>query len=221
MPSKLPKPVESYAVQASRLRWGSQGKRVHKHTGGYGGKQTDSHSTNAGPSVRQEKEHININFLVWLPLGRPLGLSQGQTGFVPGTNPLCPRDEPRLSPYLCTGSPVCPRDKLSLPLGQPRERRAAEKVYVFKVYVPFSLANPRLQIFKSNSPKIFTAHSCNDGHPKQPLRSFLARVFFPPGPRAHFPSLFSKGSPPKLQGGESWAPKYHLQNEHSHLSLKR
>ena len=33
-------------------------------------------------------------------LGTTPGLSQGQTGFVPGTNPLCPRDKPGFSPYF-------------------------------------------------------------------------------------------------------------------------
>ena len=36
---------------------------------------------------------------------------------------------------------VCPWDKLGLSLGQSQGRRAAQKVYVKKVYVPFSLAN--------------------------------------------------------------------------------
>ena len=35
---------------------------------------------------------------------------------------------------------VCPWDKPGLSLGQSRGRRAAQKVYVKKVYVPFSLA---------------------------------------------------------------------------------
>ena len=54
------------------------------------------------------------------------GLSLGQTHFVPGTNP-------GFLLSLHNGSPVCP-------LGQSRGRRAAEKVYVSKVSVPFSLA---------------------------------------------------------------------------------
>ena len=41
-----------------------------------------------------------------------------------------------MSRYLHNGNPVC----LGLSLGQSRGRRAAEKVYVLKVYVPFSLA---------------------------------------------------------------------------------
>ena len=36
---------------------------------------------------------------------------------------------------------VCPWDKPGLSQGQSRGRRAAQKVYVKKVYVPFSLAN--------------------------------------------------------------------------------
>ena len=61
------------------------------------------------------------------------GLSLGQTHFVPGTNP-------GFLLILHNGRPVCPRDKPSLSLGQSRGRRAAERVYVFNVYVPFSLA---------------------------------------------------------------------------------
>ena len=48
---------------------------------------------------------------------------------------------------LHSGSPVCPRDKPSLSQGQTQfvpepswGRRAAEKVYLLKVYVPFLLA---------------------------------------------------------------------------------
>ena len=85
--------------------------------------------------IQARKRHININFLVRLPLGRPPvcprdnpGLSLGQTRvfslfytvearFVPGTNPVCPWDKPR---------------------------RETEKVYVLNVYVPFSLARDRL-----------------------------------------------------------------------------
>ena len=58
-------------------------------------------------------------------LGTTPGLSQGQTGFVPGTNPLCPRDKPWFLLILHSGSPVCPRDKPSLSLGQSQGRRAA------------------------------------------------------------------------------------------------
>ena len=76
------------------------------------------------------KRHININFLVRLLLGHP--------GNVPGTNRACPRDKPRFSPYFTQveaqfvpgKNPVCPGD---IP-----GRRAAERVYVLKVYVPFS-----------------------------------------------------------------------------------
>ena len=59
----------------------------------------------------------------------------------------CPWDDPGIgfSPYfsssgLDNGNPVCPRDKRSLSLGQCPGRRAAEKNYVLKVYVPSSLA---------------------------------------------------------------------------------
>ena len=72
-----------------------------------------------------KKKHININFLVRLPLGRPWDLSHGQTGFVPGTSPLCPRD-PRFSSYF-------PQWKPSLSMRQPQGRRAAGEVYALKV----------------------------------------------------------------------------------------
>ena len=48
-------------------------------------------------------------------LGTTPGLSQGQTGFVPGTNPLCPRDKPRFLLILHNGSTVCPWDKHFVP----------------------------------------------------------------------------------------------------------
>ena len=44
-------------------------------------------------------------------------MSPGQTGLVPGTKWVCPRDKPRFSSYLHGGSPVCPWDKPSLSLG--------------------------------------------------------------------------------------------------------
>ena len=47
------------------------------------------------------------------------------------------------TPGMSWGQTLCPRDKPSLSLGQSRGRRAAEKVYVSKVYVPFSLFRPR------------------------------------------------------------------------------
>ena len=99
-------------------------------------------------TFQASKRHININFLVRLLLGRPRdcpwdkpGLSLGQTHFVPGI-------KPGFLLILHNGSPVCPRDKPSLSLRQSRGRRAAEKVYVLKVYVPFSLANISGQIGK-------------------------------------------------------------------------
>ena len=98
------------------------------------------------------KRHININFLVRLLLGHP--------GNVPGTNRGCPRDKVGLSQgqtqvfsllytveaqFVPGTNPVCPWDKPGLSLGQTRfvpgtfrGRRAAERVYVLKVYVPFS-----------------------------------------------------------------------------------
>ena len=59
----------------------------------------------------------------------------------PGDNRVCRWDKPTLSQprfllVLHNGSPVCPRDKLGLSLGQSWGRRAAEKVYVLKVDMP-------------------------------------------------------------------------------------
>ena len=73
------------------------------------------------------KRHINMNFLVRLPLGGD------DPGIAPGTHPS-------FLLILHNGSPVCPRNKPSLSLGQFRGRREAEKVYVLNIYVPFSLA---------------------------------------------------------------------------------
>ena len=74
------------------------------------------------------------------PRDKP-GLSPGQSGFVPGTNP-------GFLLILHSGSPVCPWDIPSLSLGHSqfvpgtfRGRRAADRVYVLKVYVPFSFPN--------------------------------------------------------------------------------
>ena len=62
------------------------------------------------------RRHININFWVQLRLGRP----------AVETNPVCPRDKPRLSQgqrgfllILHIGSPVCPWDKPVLSLDTP------------------------------------------------------------------------------------------------------
>ena len=93
------------------------------------------------------KRHININFFVWLV---PVF-----TGFVPGTNPVCPWDKSgekqgqtqEFSLFYTVEARfhrVCPWDKPGLSQGQSRGRRAAQKVYVKKVYVPFS--PPRRQL---------------------------------------------------------------------------
>ena len=94
-------------------------------------------------SFRQEKRHININFFVRLV---PVF-----TGIVPGTNPVCPWDKSgekkgqtqEFSLFYTVEARfhrVCPWDKPGLSQGQSRGRRAAQKVNVKKVYVPFSLA---------------------------------------------------------------------------------
>ena len=65
-------------------------------------------------------------------------MSRGQTGFGPGTKWACPRDKPRFSPYFTQWKPSLSLGQTQFVPGTFRGRRAAEKVYVFKVYVPFS-----------------------------------------------------------------------------------
>ena len=73
------------------------------------------------------------------------------TGFVPGTNPVCHWDKSGeklgqaqdFSLFYTVEArfhQVCPWHKPGLSLGQSRGRRSAQKVYVKKLYVPFSLA---------------------------------------------------------------------------------
>ena len=92
------------------------------------------------PIVQARKRHININFLVRLLLGHP--------GNVPGTNRVCPRDKVGLSQGQTQVSSYFTQRKPSLSLGQTRfvpgtfrGQRAADRVYVLKVYVPFSFPN--------------------------------------------------------------------------------
>ena len=72
-------------------------------------------------------------------LGTTPGLSLGQTQFVPGMNPGCPRDKPRFSPYSTQWKPSLSLGQTRFVPGTNRWRMAAEKVYVLKVYVPYSL----------------------------------------------------------------------------------
>ena len=65
-------------------------------------------------------------------------MSPGQTGNVPGTKWVCPRDKPRFSPYFTQRKPSSSLGQTQFVPGTFRGRRAAERVYVLKVYVPFS-----------------------------------------------------------------------------------
>ena len=65
-------------------------------------------------------------------------MSPGQTGFVPGTNWVCPRDKPRFSSYFTQRKPSLSLGQIQFVPGTFRGRRAADRVYVLKVYVPFS-----------------------------------------------------------------------------------
>ena len=73
-------------------------------------------------------------------LGTTPDLSGDFTGFVPGTNPV------KTLSYTVEARfhRACPWDKPGLSQGQSRGRRAAQKVYVKRVYVPFSLARSHL-----------------------------------------------------------------------------
>ena len=91
-----------------------------------------------------------------LVLGRPQVCPGDFTAFVPGTNPVKTWDTPPgTNAGISWDTPgvfslfytvearfhrVCPWDKPGLSQEQSRGRRAAQKVYVKKIYVPFSLA---------------------------------------------------------------------------------
>ena len=66
------------------------------------------------------------------------------TGFVPGTNSVKPWDKPGFPPYFTQWKPgkpgLVPGTSPGVSTGQTRGRRAAQKVYVKNIYVPFSLA---------------------------------------------------------------------------------
>ena len=85
-------------------------------------------------SGKKQAHKHKLNFLVRLLLGRPGECPGdkprvlGKSGFVPGTIP-------GFLLVFYNGSPVSPRDN-------PGDEGAAERVYVLKDYVPFSL--PRM-----------------------------------------------------------------------------
>ena len=90
----------------------------------------------------KKKAHKHKHFC---PVGLRISpdLSQGQTGFVPGTNPVKNWDTPGFSPYFTQWKPdftgFFPGTNPFVP-GTIPGQRAAQKVYVKKVYVPFLLA---------------------------------------------------------------------------------
>ena len=75
-----------------------------------------------------------------LVLGRPRVCPGDFTGFVAGTNPVKTWVFSLFYTEEARQTLVCPWDKPSLSLGHSRGRKAAQKAYVKKVYVPFSLA---------------------------------------------------------------------------------
>ena len=96
--------------------WREQGEKMTA--------RIDSSLRQVSDLIQARKRHIDTNVLVQLFLARPQE---------------CPRDKPRFLLILHNGSPVRPRDKPSLSLGPSRGRKVAERVYVLKDYVPFSL----------------------------------------------------------------------------------
>ena len=87
-------------------------------------------------------------------------MSPGQSGFVPGTKWVCPRDKPRFSPYFTQWKPSLSLGQTRFVPGTSRGRRAAERVCVLKVYVPFSLAKiGRLQA-ENYLPGINSGYPC-------------------------------------------------------------
>ena len=56
----------------------------------------------------------------------------------PGLSPVCPGDKPRFSSYFTQRKPSLSLGQTRFIPGTFRGRRAADRVYVLKVYVPFS-----------------------------------------------------------------------------------
>ena len=75
-------------------------------------------------------------------------MSPGQTGFVPGTKWGCPRDKLRFSPYFTHRKPSSSLGQTQFVPGTFRGRRAAERVYVLKVYVLLSFEIIIFEIFR-------------------------------------------------------------------------
>ena len=86
-------------------------------------------------SSGKRKAHKH-NFFVRLVLGRHQVCPGDFTGCVPGTHSVKTWDKPGFSPYFTQWKPGKPGTNPGLSKGQ----RAAQRVYVKKVYVPFSLA---------------------------------------------------------------------------------
>ena len=118
-----------------------------KPSGGVPQVQHEAAASDVSRGNQARKRHININFF--------FRLVPVFTGFVPGTTPVCPWDKPgekqgqtqEFSLFYTVEARfhrVCPWDKPGLSQGQSRGRRAAQKVYVKKVYVPFSLARKQI-----------------------------------------------------------------------------
>ena len=86
-------------------------------------------------------------------LSGPVGCSWDDPGNVPGTNRVCPWDKlgfPGTNPgfllILQSGSPGLSQGQTQFVLGTSPGQRAAERVYVLKVHVPFFVSLPSLGI---------------------------------------------------------------------------
>ena len=79
-------------------------------------------------------------------LGTAPGTSRGQTGFVPGTSPLCPRDKPRVSPYFTQWKPSLLQEQTEFVPGTIPGTKGGRKSLCVKSLCAFSLANTDHQI---------------------------------------------------------------------------
>ena len=68
-------------------------------------------------------------------------MALGRPQVCPRHKPSCPKDKPRVSPFIVHSLEVCPRNKRQFGCGTNQSQRAAGKVYVLNVYVPFSLTS--------------------------------------------------------------------------------
>ena len=115
----------------------------------------------------RKKAHKHI-FFGPVALRTTPGMSQGQTSFVPGTNPLCPRDKPRFPPYFAQWKPRKSQGQTQFVPGTIPGQRAPQKVYVLSLCAFLTAVKQRGQERK--------------GPPDIPPKSFSPKngaLFFP------------------------------------------